>query len=218
MTYFVVLTIAILAFIAGISLTLIWSKRNGFFIQAIFAAVIYLSLAIFFKILIGGLQGDELTYHQQALNYLQLFQTGVEAVPVLPPAKSTYSYVLAFFYFLSIPEPLLGVVLLTPMFIAIVPMMGLATYNFYGSRQAAVAAAWIATLLPQLIFWSPWLRRETILFFTISLGILAASQVWRGSNLWGTISGSASIFLAIIFRHEVSWSIVLLLTSSGYFF
>lgn len=208
-------------FVAAISLTLIWSKRKGFFAPAIFATATYICLAIVFRIFGGDFQGDALIYHQQAINFLQQFQLGVDANPVLPPSKTAYSYVLAFFYFLSLPEPLLGVILLAPLFIAIVPMMGIATYNFYGSRQAAVVASWVATVLPQLVFWSPWLRREIIVFFTISLGIFAASQIWRRSNFWGTILGLTSISLAIIFRHEVSWSIMLLLTSTfiySYFF
>lgn len=214
MPYFIALTITISAFVAGISLTLFWSRQKGFFAPAIFAAVVYICLAVVYKIFVGGLQGDESTYHQQALNFLQQFQTGVDVTPVLPSSKSAYSYTLAFFYFFAVPEPLLGVILLTPLFIAIVPMMGIATRNFYESRDAAVAASWVATLFPQLIFWSPWLRREIVLFFTIALGILAASQIWRRSISRGTIFGSASISLAIIFRHEVSWSIILLLTST----
>jgi len=146
--------------------------------------------------LIFGLSGDALVYEQQVQQLAESWAGGQAPDRPLTPGKESLVWLIAGLYWFSGPNPLLPLFALailsglTPIFLAS------ATLNFDTGNSARIAA-WLGAVLPPVVLWSPWLRRESLSFTLLALAALTSSLIYRGK--W------ASAFPFLIGTYVALW-------------
>lgn len=206
--------IAIFIILSSTGGVVLLARKAGLVRPVITAALLFMAIAITSKFLFG-LIGDESTYYAEAIGILNQWQVGQPYISTLGWTKLSVSYLLAIFYYLTIPNAVLGVLLLTPFFCSIPLLIGQASFNFFASTQLRVLSAWTSALLPQMLLWSPLMLREVLSFFLLAAGIYATSLMHRSKLLASSLIFMVTIVLMMFVRVQMTWVLIALFIASS---
>lgn len=134
--------------------------------------------------LIVGLVADDAFYHLAASEFSMALRNGESLDAQIGVTKASFIWLLGGLYFIVGSHPLIGIVFNATL-MGLVPSLISSSCRRFGMGEVARTAAWIAALAPQLIFWSPWLRREALAFFLLTLVVLAMALLFSRRYLPG---------------------------------
>lgn len=181
--------------------------------QSAAAALLFVPIAVLLKHFVG-LVGDEATYLGEALGILNAWQSGVEYTAGLPWTKQALSTYLAVLFFISVPNPYLGVLFLTPFFSALPILLGQSSWNFFQDLRLRALTSWITVMFPPLLMWSPLLLREGLSFFLLSVGVFGVSFIFRQRLMLSVLISGVAIFFVMFVRVQLTWPIVSMFAAS----
>lgn len=98
--------------------------------------------------------------------------------------------IFSLFYLFFGPYPLLPI-LFNCFLMALIPAVLASACRNFGLTRSAKIAAWLVILIPSITLNGPWLRKEALAFFLISIFILAMSYLYKNQIMRG-------LFIAII--------------------
>ena len=169
--------------------------------QGVLAFIIQLSLGlVIFAAL--GLVADDVTYHNEAVNQVKDWQ-GIDSSQISSPeAKRLFPLVLATIYFAFGANPILGLTI-NALLLGLVPSMLALSCRSFGLPGASGASAWIAALAPSFLLWGPWLRRESLSFFLLSVVVVAMGFLFRGRYSIGALFLMVAIVTLFFARRQL---------------
>lgn len=141
------------------------SRRLGGFAPSLVTVVSCVMLPLAFHYTLPGLSVDEAAYDTAAR---EISNSGLSLYlwdHFQPASKLSVPLLEAFLYSLFGPYPLLGTLGLAA-FVGVIPSLMTGTCRQYVFVNQADLAVWLVALSSPLLFWSPWMRREGITFFS----------------------------------------------------
>lgn len=168
---------------------LFWARREGPLTPTAVAIVLQVCLSLTFWS-VFGLQGDAQAYDALARELANLHGEMSNAV-VQPMGKMSLIWLLASGYSLGAQSPV-PVLLLLAVLMGMLPILFFKATKNFGHPESATLSAWCGALLPQVVFWSPWLRREGLAFLLLALTVLAVSLLTKGDTVKGLACASMS--------------------------
>jgi len=165
-------------------------RKNGVLLQCVTSYFIQITLAsVFFYRF--GLYEDASLYSSIATDIagqwsrLNLFEfEGFNKRNQLPLT------IFSLFYLFFGPYPLLPI-LFNCFLVALIPAVLASACRNFGLTGSAKIAAWLVILIPSITLNGPWLKKEALAFFLISILILAMSYLYKNQIMRG-------LFIAII--------------------
>ena len=146
-----------------------------------------------------GLAGDA-QYYDLSARTLVAYWSGSGSDPVglvITTGKSSITLLVAITYYLFYAEPAIPLVFFALSAGTLPGLAAMATRKF-GFSQTATLAAWIAALTPQIVLWSPWLRREGLSFVLLAVGLVVISSVYSRSYVLALTLGTP-LFVSMFF-------------------
>lgn len=171
-------------------------QRFGVRLQAIAAY----GLQLFLGLLLYGVIGfvaDDFTYHRLASDIALSWLGDSSDFREIGSTKSLFPLMVAAMYFVFGEMPILGIITNAILMGLVPPILAVSLRNFSLS-DAVSTAAWMSALLPQFLYWAPWLRREALAFFLLTVVVLAMSYLYQGrlmvGSTWLGLTGIALAF------------------------
>lgn len=166
-----------------------------------------------------NLVADERFYHEAAVNLAEAWRQGDSLDAQIGITKASFIWLLGGLYFLMGPHPLVGI-LFNAALLGLVPSLIAASCRRFRMQCVARTAAWIAALVPQLVFWAPWLRREALAFFLLSTLVLAMGFLFErryvlGSFVLAGVVVALSVTRAQLVAVAVAGALAALIASRG---
>ena len=169
----------------GLLIVYLLSRTQDTVAPAVTAYAIQILLGIGF-FLIFGLVADDVFYHRAASEFSMALRNGEALDAQIGVTKASFVWLLGGLYFVFGPHPLVGIVFNATL-MGLVPPLIASSCRLLRMSEVARTAAWIAALAPQLVFWSPWLRREALAFFLLTLVVLSMALLFRRQYVPGAL-------------------------------
>lgn len=141
-----------------------------------------------------GLSGDAFTYDESAQQLASFWNGEGDRGRIAADGKQSVVVLAAVLYWLGPIHPLLPMLFLAVVQGLLPIALSVSVINF-GFPASARTAAWLAALVPQVVLWSPWLRREGISFLLLSGIVLSLSMMYRAHWLPGASLSVATVSL-----------------------
>ncbi|MEJ7585429.1 MAG: hypothetical protein WKF43_15425 [Acidimicrobiales bacterium] len=148
------------------------------------------------------LGGDADQYHQGAQGIVAHWLDG-SALPLLPPGKEGFYYLMAGLYWAVGASPVTGLVINAVMTAALVPIMSTLTTELFGERAARPVPV-LVTLLPGFALWPSQLLREAGVYFFTAVALLAAARLARRVKPSSVVVLASSLALLSTWRSYIA--------------
>jgi len=167
----------LLILVISISCTLYLARRSGCIPQTFVALAVQISLSTIFLV-IWGLRDDALTYHNAAILLVETWNNGLDPNYTLPEGKRSTVLVAGLFYWLVGPYPIV-VLIFSATISAWLPSLLATSTKLFGFARASKLAAWLGALAPPMLFWAPWLTRESTAFVLLGVSTVIFGLIYR---------------------------------------
>jgi hypothetical protein len=151
----------------------------------VFLAFFIQFLIGFFLLFTSGLNYDARTYHLAAIGQSKLWrgeQPSAEIMLNMSQAivqgKELFTWFLGLLYFVLGNDPGLAIILNSFFMGVVVLVLSQATHNFNFSDSQKITA-WLSSIAPPFLIWSPFVSREALNFMLLSLVVFASSLIFK---------------------------------------
>lgn len=155
-----------------------------------------LSLGFFARF---GLVGDAALYQRAGTTLANAWRFGTTPDLTLTDGKQSIAWVVAVPQWMGVSSPVAPLLALAILTATLPILLALATSKF-GFPEASRVAAWLAAVTPEIVAWSPWMRRESLAFVILAFALISMALVFSCRYEYGLILSALTFALGSVTR------------------